>query len=81
MEPFLAPLSYPFFIRALIASILVGSTCAVVGTYVVLKGLAFMGDAISHAAFPGIVAAFLFGASFTSAPGSRPWRHRWPSAT
>jgi len=33
--------------------------CAVVGTYVVLKGLAFMGDAISHAAFPGVVAAFI----------------------
>jgi ABC-type Mn2+/Zn2+ transport system permease subunit len=33
--------------------------CAVVGTFVVLRGLAFIGDAISHAAFPGVVAAFL----------------------
>jgi manganese/iron transport system permease protein len=64
MDAIVGPLAYPFFIRALIACVLVGTTCAVVGTYVVLKGLAFMGDAISHAAFPGIVAAFLFKASF-----------------
>jgi manganese/iron transport system permease protein len=38
--------------------------CAVVGSYVVLKGLAFIGDAISHAAFPGVVAAYLVGGSF-----------------
>ena len=56
----LDPLSHGFFVRALIAGALVGTVCAVVGTYVVLKGLAFMGDAISHAAFPGVVAAFIF---------------------
>ena len=55
----LDPLAHGFFVRALIAGALVGTVCAVVGTYVVLKGLAFMGDAISHAAFPGVVAAFI----------------------
>jgi manganese/iron transport system permease protein len=55
----LDPLTHGFFVRALIAGALVGTVCAVVGTYVVLKGLAFMGDAISHAAFPGVVAAFI----------------------
>jgi manganese/iron transport system permease protein len=55
----LDPLSHGFFVRALVAGTLVGIVCAVVGTYVVLKGLAFMGDAISHAAFPGVVAAFI----------------------
>lgn len=55
----LEPLQHAFFLRALAASALVGLVCAVVGTYVVLKGLAFIGDAISHAAFPGIVAAFI----------------------
>jgi manganese/iron transport system permease protein len=39
--------------------VLVGTICAVVGTYVVLRGLAFIGDAVSHAAFPGVVAAYL----------------------
>ena len=55
----LDPLSHAFFIRALAAAVIVSTVCAVVGTYVVLKGLAFIGDAISHAAFPGVVAAFL----------------------
>jgi manganese/iron transport system permease protein len=53
------PLSHGFFVRAVLAGTLVGVVCAVVGTYVVLKGLAFIGDAVSHAAFPGVVAAFL----------------------
>jgi manganese/iron transport system permease protein len=60
----LEPLGYAYFVRALIAAILVGSVCAVVGTYVVLRGLAFIGDAIGHAAFPGVVLAFLLGAPF-----------------
>lgn len=54
-----APLDLGFFVRALIAGTLIGTVCAVVGTYVVLKGLAFIGDAVSHAAFPGVVAAFI----------------------
>ena len=58
------PLTYEFFVRALGASILVGLVCAVVGTYMVLRGLAFMGDALSHAAFPGVVVAYLLKAPF-----------------
>jgi manganese/iron transport system permease protein len=53
------PLRYDFFLRALVASSLVGLVCAVVGTYVVLKGISFIGDGISHSAFPGVVAAFM----------------------
>lgn len=65
MNPFdllLAPLAYDFFVRALIASALVGVACAIVGSFVVLKGMSFIGDAVSHAAFPGIVIAYLIGA-------------------
>jgi manganese/iron transport system permease protein len=58
----LAPLGYDFFVRALIASALVGVACAIVGSFVVLKGMSFIGDAVSHAAFPGIVIAYLIGA-------------------
>ncbi len=64
MDPigFLAdPLSYGFMQRGLAAAILVGIVCAVMGTFVVLKGLAFIGDAVSHAAFPGLVIAFMLG--------------------
>jgi manganese/iron transport system permease protein len=64
MSAIVEPLGYEFFVRALGASILVGVVCAVIGTYMVLRGLAFMGDALSHAAFPGVVAAYLLGAPF-----------------
>lgn len=61
MDLLLEPLASAFFVRALLAATLVGLVCAVIGTYVVLKGIAFIGDAIAHAAFPGVVAAFLLG--------------------
>ncbi len=62
LDLFLTPLGYDFFVRALIASALVGVACAIVGSFVVLKGMSFIGDAVSHAAFPGIVIAYLVGA-------------------
>ncbi|GHG30740.1 manganese ABC transporter permease [Deinococcus indicus] len=53
------PLQFAFFNRALIAVILVSVLCALVGAWVVLRGLSYIGDAMSHAVFPGIVGAFL----------------------
>jgi len=64
VDVLLEPLRYGFLLRALIAAILVGAICALVGSYVVLKGLAFIGDALAHVAFTGIVVAFLAGFSF-----------------
>jgi ABC-type Mn2+/Zn2+ transport system permease subunit len=55
------PLHYAFMQRGMIAAILVGITCAVIGCYVVLKGMAFLGDALAHAILPGIAIAYLFG--------------------
>ncbi|MFL5680354.1 MAG: metal ABC transporter permease [Chloroflexota bacterium] len=69
MTLILDPLDHAFFVRALAAAIIVGTVCAVVGTYVVLKGLAFIGDAISHAAFPGVVAAFIVKGPFLLGAG------------
>ena len=57
----LDPLQYGFMQRGLAATVLVGIVCAVMGAFVVLRGLAFIGDAISHAAFPGLVIAFMAG--------------------
>ena len=59
MPDLLEPLQYAFVQRALVAAILVALVCASVGVFVVLRGLAFLGDAIAHAAFPGVVIAFL----------------------
>jgi ABC-type Mn2+/Zn2+ transport system permease subunit len=55
------PLSYAFIQRALIAAVLVGIVCSVLGTYVVLRGMAFLGDALAHTILPGVVIAFLAG--------------------
>jgi manganese/iron transport system permease protein len=63
IDALLAPLQFELGIRALLAAALVGLVCAVVGSFMVLRGLSFMGDAISHAAFPGVVMAYLFGGS------------------
>jgi manganese/iron transport system permease protein len=61
LEFFLDPMRLGFMQRGLVAAILVGIVCAVMGAFVVLRGLAFIGDAVSHAAFPGLVIAFLLG--------------------
>ena len=53
------PLRYPFMVRGLLASLMVGTLCAVVGTYVVLRGMAFFGDALAHAILPGVAVAYL----------------------
>lgn len=53
------PMQFDFFTRALLAVVLVSVLCALVGAWVVLRGLSYIGDAMSHAVFPGIVGAFL----------------------
>jgi manganese/iron transport system permease protein len=53
------PLQYAFMVRGLLAAILVGVVCAIVGTYVVLRGMAFFGDALAHAILPGVAVGYL----------------------
>lgn len=55
------PLTFEFMQRGMLASILVGVVCAIIGSYVVLRGLAFIGDALAHAVLPGVAVAFLLG--------------------
>ncbi len=59
MSFLLEPLQYAFMVRALLASVIVGVLCAVMGTYVVLRGMAFLGDALAHAILPGVAVAYL----------------------
>ena len=47
--------------RALLASVIVGVVCAVLGCYVVLRSMAFLGDALAHAILPGVAVAYLVG--------------------
>ena len=68
MTTFLSTLTEPFqhaFMRnAFAAILLVGFICGAVGVFVILRGLAFMGDAMAHAVFPGVVIAYVFGGSY-----------------
>ncbi len=59
MSLLLEPLQYEFMQRGMLAAILVGVLCAVVGTYVVLRGMAFFGDALAHTILPGIALGYL----------------------
>ena len=59
----ISPFSNNEFMRnALVAGLLVSVLCAVAGTFVVLRGLAFIGDALAHGVLPGVAGALLFGA-------------------
>ncbi len=55
------PMQYAFMQRGMIAAVLVGLLCSVVGTYVVLRSMAFLGDALAHAILPGVAIAYLVG--------------------
>lgn len=57
------PFAYEFMQRGMLASVIVGILCAVMGTYVVLRGMAFLGDALAHAILPGIAIAYLLNGS------------------
>lgn len=59
------PLTYGFIQRGLLASLMVGVLCSVVGCYVVLRGMAFLGDALAHAILPGVAIAYLLQANLT----------------
>ncbi|MEJ5314990.1 MULTISPECIES: metal ABC transporter permease [Anaerolinea] len=61
LEWFLQPLQYPFMVRGISAAVLVGIVCAVVGSFVVLRGMAFFGDALAHAILPGLAVGYLMG--------------------
>lgn len=56
-------LNYTFMQRALAASVLIGTVTAVIGVYVILRGMAFIGAGIAHASFGGVALGFLLGAN------------------
>ena len=61
MNWLVAPLQFTFMQTGLLAALMVGVTCAVLGVYVVLRRMAFIGDALAHTALPGVVVAYLYG--------------------
>jgi ABC-type Mn2+/Zn2+ transport system permease subunit len=55
------PFQYDFILRSLFAGSLAAVTCALIGTWVVIRGMSFMGDALAHGVMPGIAIAFIVG--------------------
>lgn len=60
------PFSLEFMQRALAASLIVGVVCSVLGCFVVLRSMAFLGDALAHAILPGIAVAYLLGVNLVA---------------
>jgi ABC-type Mn2+/Zn2+ transport system permease subunit len=65
MDWLTGPFRYAFMQHALLAAVLVGITCALLGVHVVQRRMAFIGDALAHTTLPGLVVAHLFGWSLS----------------
>lgn len=59
LQTYLEPLSLGLVQRGLVAALIVAIVCGVMGAFIVVRGLAFLGDALGHAVFPGVVIAYL----------------------
>ena len=65
MAVLLEPFQYDFMLRSFAAAIMVGIVCSVIGTYMVVRSMAFLGDALAHAVLPGVALAYIFGGNIT----------------
>lgn len=70
MEFLLEPLEYEFFRHGLLAALMVGSLCGVIGVYVILRGMSYVGHGLSHAAFGGAVVGFTLNFNFYAGAGA-----------
>lgn len=69
MEILLEPLEYEFFRHALLAALMIGALCGLIGVYVILRGMSYVGHGLSHAAFGGAVAGFFLNLNFYAGAG------------
>lgn len=63
LDVLLEPFRYPFMVNAFLAAVIVSVVCAVVGTFIVLRGMAFFGDALAHTILPGLAVGYLVSGS------------------
>ena len=60
-EAFLDPFTYQFFVKGLVAAVLAGALCGLIGVFITLRGMSYIGHGLSHAIFGGYAAAPLLG--------------------
>lgn len=65
MQVLAEPFNYTYMVNAMWVSMLIGTVCAFLSVYLMLKGWSLIGDALSHAVVPGVVGAYLLGWSFS----------------
>jgi ABC-type Mn2+/Zn2+ transport system permease subunit len=71
LESIVQPFQYEFFTRGIIVAIMVGGLCGLLGVYIVLRGMSYIGHGMSHAVFGGAVASYIF--SFNVYIGATLW--------
>lgn len=64
MEFIMDLMHYEFLQKALVTSILVGIICGIIGSFIIMRGMALMGDAISHAVLPGVAISYMLGINY-----------------
>lgn len=57
-------MNYEFLQRAFVTSVIVGIICGIIGSFIILRGMALMGDAISHAILPGVAISYMLGINY-----------------
>ncbi len=66
MEALLQPFQYQYMLNAILIAALVGTVCACLSAYLVLKGWSLIGDALSHSVVPGVAGAYMLGLPFSA---------------
>ncbi len=64
MDVLLAPFQFEFFRNGTLAAVLVGALCGLIGVYIVLRGMSYIGHGLSHAIFGGAVVSYLMAWNF-----------------
>src|SRR5699024_10879815 len=64
MEFFQDLLNYEFLEKVFVTSVMVGIICGIIGSFIILRGMALMGDAISHAVLPGVAISYILGVNY-----------------
>ena len=70
IEFLLEPLKYEFFWHGLLATLMVGASCGLIGALVILRGMSYVGHGLSHAAFGGAVVGFILNLNFYAGAGA-----------
>jgi manganese/iron transport system permease protein len=61
IETLIEPFQHTFVLRGMLAALMVGALGGVIGSYIVVRGMAFFGDALAHSILPGVAIAYLLG--------------------